>query len=67
MRGINLASNINEISNYIRNIKFKTKFFGGIDEVDVWNKIEILNSEYKELFEKQQMEISILEKRLNEK
>ncbi len=62
-----MAKDIKDISNYLNNIKFKKKIFGGIDEVDVWNKIEKLNLEYKQLYEKQQTEIELLERRLNEK
>ncbi len=62
-----MAKDIKDISNYLNNIKFKKKIFGGIDEVDVWNKIEKLNLEYKQLYEKQQTEIELLERRLNER
>ena len=62
-----MAKDVKDISNYLNNIKFKKKIFGGIDEVDVWNKIEKLNLEYKQLYEKQQTEIELLERRLNER
>ena len=67
MEDINLAKKIEDISRFIKEIKFKKKLFGGVDELDVWNKIDSLNSEYKELYEIQQTKINILEEKLNEK
>lgn len=62
-----MAKKIEDISKFIKEMKFKKKLFGGVDELDVWNKIESLNSEYKELYEIQQTKINILEEKLNEK
>ncbi len=62
-----MAKKIEDISRFIKEIKFKKKLFGGVDELDVWNKIDSLNSEYKELYEIQQTKINILEEKLNEK
>lgn len=64
---IYLAKNINDISEFLKKVKFKKKIFGGIDELDVWNKIEKLNLEYKELYEIQQMQIDILKEKIDEK
>ena len=52
-----MAKNIDEISKFLKEVKFKKKIFGGVDEYDVWNKIEKLNNEYKELYDLQQMKI----------
>lgn len=63
-----MAKSIDEISKFLKEIKFKKKMFGGgVDEFDVWSKIEKLNNEYKELYELQKMKISLLEEQLNEK
>ena len=43
-----MAKKIEDISKVLKEIKFKKKFFGGVDELDVWNKIESINLEYKE-------------------
>lgn len=62
-----MAKKIEDISKLLKDMKFKKKFFGGVDELDVWNKIESLNLEYKELFETMQTKINILEEKLDEK
>lgn len=62
-----MAKKIEDISKFIKEMKFKKKLFGGVDELDVWNKIESLNSEYKELYQIQQTKIDYLEEKLNEK
>lgn len=62
-----MAKKIEDISKILKEIKFKKKLFGGVDELDVWNKIESLNLEYKELFEIMQTKINILEEKLDEK
>lgn len=62
-----MAQDLNDLSRYLNSIKFKRKIIGGIDEVDVWNKIEKLNLEYKELYDRQKAQIELLEKKLNEK
>lgn len=62
-----MAKRIEDISQYIKQMKFKKRFFGGVDEYDVFNKIEKLNQEYKELYDKQNSKIELLEKLLDEK
>lgn len=62
-----MAKKIEDISKVLKEIKFKEKLFGGVDELDVWNKIESLNLEYKELFEIMQTKINILEEKIDEK
>lgn len=62
-----MAKKIEDISKFIKDIKFKKKLFGGVDELEVWNKIEALNLEYKELYQIQQTKIDYLEEKLNEK
>ena len=36
-----------EIVSYINSLKFKKRFFGGVDEADVWEKIRELNALYE--------------------
>ena len=43
----NFDSTHENILKWIKNLKFKKKYFGGIDEVDVLKKIEELNSLYE--------------------
>ncbi len=62
-----MAKKIEDISKFIKEMKFKKKLFGGVDELEVWNKIEALNLEYKELYQIQQTKIDYLEEKLNEK
>ncbi len=62
-----MAKKIEDISKFIKEIKFKKKLFGGVDELEVWNKIEALNLEYKELYQIQQAKIDYLEEKLNGK
>lgn len=62
-----MAKKIEDISRFIKEIKFKKKLFGGVDELEVWNKIEALNLEYKELYQIQQTKIDYLEEKLNGK
>lgn len=37
-----------QIAEWIANVKFKKKAFGGVDEMDVWKKIEELHSLYEQ-------------------
>ena len=36
------------ITDYLKQMKFRRKIFGGVDERDVWQKIEQLNELYKQ-------------------
>lgn len=42
-----LSGDLLEIQNWLKTVKFKKKLFGGVDEVEVWKKIEELNSLYE--------------------
>lgn len=46
-----MAKSLGEIANLLQHTKFKRKWFGGVDEDDVWKKIERLQAEYSELIE----------------
>ncbi len=44
-----LAPELEErIANWLQKVKFRKKIFGGVDEADVWQKINALNDIYKE-------------------
>ncbi len=49
-----LATNMDEITKHIKEMKFKKKLFGGVDEKDVWAKIRQLDADYQNLFKLQQ-------------
>lgn len=36
-----------QIVTWLQNVKFKRKLFGGVDEADVWRKLEELNALYE--------------------
>lgn len=38
------------ISKILKNMKFKKKLFGGVDELDVWKNIEALEKEFEKEF-----------------
>ena len=40
---------LNEISQWLKKVKFKRKLFRGVDEADVWQKIDELNSLYEKV------------------
>lgn len=44
-----MAKSFEEIANLLEHTKFKHKWFGGVDEEDVWIKLGRLQEEYSEL------------------
>lgn len=44
-----LSKEQQEIYDWLSNVKFKKRRFGGVDESDVWSKIGELNSLYEKL------------------
>lgn len=42
-----LDEKFNEIREWLRSVSFKKAKFGGVDEADVWKKIDELNSLYE--------------------
>ena len=40
---------LRQISDWLQTVKFKRKLFGGVDEADVWKKIEELNALYEKM------------------
>lgn len=39
-----------DVAAYIEAMRFRKKLFGGLDEADVWQKIEALHREYEAVF-----------------
>lgn len=48
------ATNMEEIALYIKQMRFKKKMFGGVQEMDVWRKVEQLHQQYESVFAVQQ-------------
>lgn len=48
------AKSMEEIASMMKEMHFKKKFFGGVDEADVWRQLEKLQNEYRAAFEAQQ-------------
>jgi predicted nuclease with TOPRIM domain len=46
-----VAKSQEEIAKLLQQTKFKRKLFGGVDEEDVWKKLERLQAEYSELLD----------------
>ena len=44
------ATNLKEITEHIKKMKFRKKLFGGVDEADVWKQIRELDADYRNLF-----------------
>ena len=44
-----LSKEQREIYEWLSNLKFRKKIFGGVDEADVWSKIGELNALYEKL------------------
>jgi len=46
-----------EISQYLKKLKFKKSFIGGLDEEDVWKKIRKLDEMYQKELERLKRDI----------
>lgn len=44
-----------DVAKHIEKMRFRRKLFGGVDEADVWQKIEQLHREYEAVFIAQQV------------
>ena len=58
------AKNMDDIAEVFKTLRFKKKFIGGVDEMDVWKKLDKLQKEYRSAYELQQ---GIYEARLQER
>lgn len=45
--GTRISQEQQKIICWLKKLKFKKKLFGGLDEMDVWKKMEELNSMYE--------------------
>ena len=43
-----------DIAEQLKKTRFQKKFFGGVDEEDVWRKLDELQKEYQSAFDAQQ-------------
>ena len=48
------ARNMEDIAEVFKTLKFKKKLIGGVDEMDVWKKLDKLQKEYRSAYEMQQ-------------
>lgn len=47
------AKSMEDIASMMKEMRFRKKIFGGVDEADVWRQLEKLQSEYRSAFEAQ--------------
>lgn len=48
------ARNMEDIAELFKGLRFKKKLFGGVDEKDVWKKLDLVQKEYRAAYEIQQ-------------
>lgn len=46
-----IKGNLENVSNYLKNLRFKKKIINGIDEEDVWHKLDLLEKEYEKAYQ----------------
>lgn len=49
-----MAKNMEEVAAVLKGLKFRKRFFGGVDEMDVWRQLEKLQKEYRSAYEAEQ-------------
>lgn len=47
------AKSMEEIALWLRELKFRKKLFGGVDEANVWHKLDELQAQYQSAFDAQ--------------
>lgn len=47
------AKNMNDIAEIFRNMKFRKRLFGGVEERDVWRQLDELQKAYRSAYEAQ--------------
>lgn len=45
---------MDEIAEFLKTLRFRKKIFGGVDEKDVWKKLDSLQKEYRSAFDAQE-------------
>ena len=48
------AKGMNRISAFMKKMRFQKKLIGGVDEADVWRQMDLLQKEYRSVYEAQQ-------------
>ena len=48
------AKNMDDIAALLKGLRFRKRIIGGVDERDVWKKLELLQKEYRAAFDVQQ-------------
>lgn len=48
------AKSMDDIAALLKGLRFRKKLLGGVDERDVWKKLELLQKEYRLAFDAQQ-------------
>ena len=48
------ARSMEDIAEVFKGMRFRKKFIGGVDEKDVWKKLEQLQKEYRSAYEMQE-------------
>ncbi|MDR7871446.1 MAG: hypothetical protein RIN55_11335 [Tissierellaceae bacterium] len=56
----NNENNIKKIADWLEKVCFRKNFFGGVDEQDVWKKIDELNSMYEAALEAERVRYNTL-------
>ena len=49
------AKNMDDIAALFQKLRFKKKIIGGVDEQDVWRKLDNLQKEYRSAYEAQKV------------
>lgn len=47
------ATNMDEIAELFKKLRFRKRLFGGVSEKDVWKKLEQIQNEYRSAYEAQ--------------
>lgn len=52
--------NMNDVAEFIRNMKFKRQFFNGVNELDVLKQMEALQQLYQSVYDQQAVHFQAL-------
>ena len=48
------ARNMEDVAEVFKTLKFRKKLIGGVDEMDVWKKLDLVQSTYRSAYEMQE-------------
>lgn len=54
------AKNMEDIAELFQKLRFRKKLIGGVDEADVWQKLDMLQKEYRAAYEAQEERLGAL-------